>query len=53
MVLNCVSGVDSLAMQNSLYLDEKISSYVRKISKYRNLTLEEEQEFAKKSKRRR
>ena len=50
MVLNCVSGVDSLAMQNSLYLDEKISSYVRKISKYRNLTLEEEQEFAKKAK---
>lgn len=50
MVLNCVSGFDSLDVQNSLYSDAKINSYIREISKYKSLSLEEEQELAKKVK---
>ena len=50
MVSNCVLGVDGLTMQNSIFSDAKISSYMREISKYKSLTLEEEQELAKRIK---
>lgn len=50
MVSNCVLGVDGLTVQNSFFSDAKISSYMREISKYKNLTLEEEQDLAKRIK---
>lgn len=50
MVSNCVLGVDSLTVQNSFFSDAKISSYMREISKYKSLTLAEEQDLAKRIK---
>ena len=50
MVSNCVLGVDGLTIQNSFFSDAKISSYMREISKYKSLTLEEEQDLAKRIK---
>ena len=50
MVSNCVLGVDGLTIQNSFFSDTKISSYMREISKYKSLTLEEEQDLAKRIK---
>ena len=49
MVLNCVLGADGFAIQNSFFSDEKINAYIRKISKFKNLTLEQEQDLAKKA----
>lgn len=49
MVMNCVSDFES-NLQTSLFSDEKVSEYIREISKYKNLTIEEEQELAKKAK---
>lgn len=49
MVMNCVSDFES-NLQTSLFSDEKVSEYVREISKYKNLTIEEEQELAKRVK---
>ena len=51
MVSNCVmSSENNLNIQASFYTDEKIKEYVKKISKYPNLTAEEEQELARKAK---
>lgn len=47
MVMNCVSDFE---LQTSSFADVKVSDYVKEISKYKNLTLEEEQELAKKAK---
>lgn len=47
MVMNCVSDFE---LQTSSFSDVKVSEYVKEISKYKNLTLEEEQELAKKAK---
>lgn len=49
MVMNCVSDCE-LNVQTSLFSDSRVSDYVREISKYRNLSSEEEQELAKKAK---
>ena len=49
MVMNCVSDCE-LNVQTSLFSDTKISDYLREVSKYRNLSPEEEQELAKKAK---
>lgn len=49
MVMNCVSDVE-MNLQTSLFSDSKISDYLREVSKYRNLTPEEEQELAQKAK---
>ena len=49
MVMNCVSECE-LNVQTSLFSDAKVSDYVREISKYKNLSPEEEQELAKKAK---
>ena len=49
MVMNCVSDCE-LNVQTSLFSDAKVSDYVREISKYKNLSPEEEQELAKRAK---
>ena len=49
MVMNCVSDCE-FNVQTSLFSDSRVSDYVREISKYRNLSSEEEQELAKRSK---
>lgn len=49
MVMNCVSDCE-LNVQTSLFSDAKVSDYVREISKYKNLSSEEEQELSKKAK---
>ena len=49
MVMNCVSDCE-FNVQTSLFSDSRVSDYVREISKYRNLSSEEEQELAKKAK---
>lgn len=48
MALNCVSVYGTENVTNSLFSEENVANYIREISKYRNLTLEEEQELAKK-----
>ncbi len=47
MSMNCVSEFD---VQNGLFIDGVVSDYIKEISKYRNLSFEEEQELAKKAK---
>lgn len=49
MALNCVYSCDSEndALVNPLFADGNINSYIREISKYRNLSIEEEQNLAK------
>lgn len=49
MVMNCVSDLE-LNLQTSVFSDAKISNYYREISKYKNLSPEEEQDLAKKAK---
>ena len=49
MVMNCVSDVE-MGLQTSLFSDSRISEYIREISKYENLSLEKEQELARKAK---
>lgn len=48
MALNCVSMFDAETVTNSLFSEENLTNYIREISKFKNLTLEEEQELAKK-----
>lgn len=49
MALNCVYSYDSEndVLVNPLFADGNINSYIREISKYRNLSIEEEQNLAK------
>ena len=49
MVMNCVSDCE-FNVQTSLFSDSRVSDYVREISKYKNLSPEEEQELAKRAK---
>lgn len=49
MVMNCVSDFE-MGLQTSLFSDSRISEYIREISKYENLSLEKEQELARKAK---
>ncbi len=48
MALNCVSMFDAETATNSLFSEENLTNYIREISKFKNLTLDEEQELAKK-----
>ncbi|MBE7704918.1 MAG: RNA polymerase sigma factor RpoD/SigA [Cyanobacteria bacterium SIG29] len=48
MVMNCVCDSE-LNLQSSLFSDSKISDYAKEISKYKNLTPEEEQELAQRA----
>lgn len=48
MALNCVSMFETETVTNSLFSEENLANYIREISKFKNLTLEEEQELAKK-----
>ena len=48
MALNCVSMFETETVTNSLFSEANLSSYIREISKFPNLSLEEEQELAKK-----
>ena len=51
MVVNCVQKNDDFEyVSNPLFADNNVSSYIKEISKYKNLTLEEEQELAKRAK---
>ncbi|MBQ8886782.1 MAG: RNA polymerase sigma factor RpoD/SigA [Candidatus Gastranaerophilales bacterium] len=47
MALNCVSMFETETVTNSLFSESNLSNYIREISKFPNLTLEEEQELAK------
>lgn len=47
MALNCVSMFETETVTNSLFSEANLANYIREISKYPNLTLEEEQELAK------
>lgn len=48
MALNCVSMFEAETATNSLFSEENLTNYIREISKFKNLTLDEEQELAKK-----
>lgn len=48
MVMNCVCDSE-LNLQSSLFSDSKISDYAKEISKYKNLTPEEEQDLAQRA----
>ena len=48
MALNCVSMFETETVTNSLFSEANLSNYIREISKFPNLSLEEEQELAKK-----
>ena len=51
MVVSCVQNSDEFEyVSNPLFADNSVSGYIKEISKYRNLTIEEEQEFAKMAK---
>ena len=51
MVVNCVQKNDEFEyVSNPLFADNNVSNYIKEISKYKNLTLEEEQELAKRAK---
>ncbi len=51
MVVSCVQNSDEFEyVSNPLFADNSVSGYIKEISKYRNLTIEEEQEFAKRAK---
>ena len=47
MALNCVSMFETETVANSLFSEANLANYIREISKYPNLSLEEEQELAK------
>ena len=47
MALNCVSMFETETVTNSLFSEANLANYIREISKYPSLTLEEEQELAK------
>ena len=47
MALNCVSMFETETVTNSLFSEANLANYIREISKYPNLSLEEEQELAK------
>ena len=47
MVLNCVSTLDSENFSTSLFSETNLVNYVKEISKYKSLTIEEEQELAR------
>ena len=47
MALNCVSMFEVETVTNSLFSESNLANYIREISKYPNLSLEEEQELAK------
>lgn len=50
MVLNCVSSFEFENTSNVLFSEINIVKYVKEISKYKSLSIEEEQELAKKAK---
>lgn len=50
MSSNCVFCQDSALVSNPLFADEKINGYIKKVSKIKNLTAEEEQELARAAK---
>ena len=51
MVVSCVQNSDEFEyVSNPLFADNSVSGYIKEISKYRNLTIEEEQELAKRAK---
>lgn len=51
MVLNCVSALESEALNSSsLFSETNIANYIKEISKYETLSLEEEQELAREAK---
>ena len=48
MVLNCVSALESEALSSSsLFSEANVANYIKEISKYESLSLEEEQELAR------
>ncbi len=47
MALNCVSMFESENVNNNLFSESNLVGYIKKISKFKNLTQEEEQELAK------
>ena len=50
MSSNCVFCQDSALVSKPLFADEKINGYIKKVSKIKNLTAEEEQELARAAK---
>ena len=50
MSSNCVFCQDNALVSNPLFADEKINGYIKKVSKIKNLTAEEEQELARAAK---
>ena len=50
MALNYVTeSISEINIANTVYSDEKLKEYIKEISKYNNLTAEEEQELARKA----
>ena len=47
MALNCVSTLDSENFSTSLFSETNLANYIKEISKYKSLTIEEEQELAR------
>ncbi len=48
MVLNCVSALESETLSsNALFSETNVANYIREISKYETLSIEEEQELAR------
>ncbi len=50
MALNCVSAYQDFNSTISAFSESNLLNYIKEISKYKNLTLEEEQELAKNAK---
>ncbi len=50
MVANYVLNYESELNSNNLFSEKSLNNYIKEISKYKNLTLEEEQELAKQAK---
>ncbi len=50
MAVNCVSNYQDFNSTISYFSETNLSNYIKEISKYKNLTLEEEQELARKAK---
>ena len=51
MVLNCVSNSEkNYNSAENLFSDDNLKEYIKKISAYKNLTIEEEQDYAKQAK---
>lgn len=47
MALNCVSSFESENFSSNLFSEVNLTNYIKEISKYKNLTLEEEQDLAR------